>query len=122
MEKVRRAQDEYNKVVKENLTLKESLTKGDAQRSTLMKDNKRMALYEEHFKLGCQTSIEFSTDILKMLKELRREITCEETDTENLELNVTTDRLVKMQCDAVITGPAPGSKTVNNLFKRHMED
>lgn len=122
MEKVRRAQEEYNKVVSENLKIKESLTKGDAQRSTLMKDNKRMALYEEHYKLGVQTSLEFNTDILKMLKELRREITSEETDTENLELNVTTDRIIKMGCDAVITGPAPGSKTVNNMFKRHIED
>ena len=87
-----------------------------------MKENKRMALYEEHFKLGVQTSLEFNTDTLKQLKELRAEIGCEETDDENMELNVTTDKLVKLSVDATITGPAPGSKTVTNLFKRHLEE
>ena len=49
MEKVRHAQENYNKVVKENLQFQQNLSQMDKQRSTLMKDNKRMALYEEHF-------------------------------------------------------------------------
>ena len=38
-----------------------------------------------------------------------------------MELDVTSNRLIAGACDATITGPAPGSKTVNNMFKSHLE-
>eukprot|EP00353_Schmidingerella_taraikaensis_P000712 CAMPEP_0185592008 /NCGR_PEP_ID=MMETSP0434-20130131/66502_1 /TAXON_ID=626734 ORGANISM="Favella taraikaensis, Strain Fe Narragansett Bay" /NCGR_SAMPLE_ID=MMETSP0434 /ASSEMBLY_ACC=CAM_ASM_000379 /LENGTH=67 /DNA_ID=CAMNT_0028217473 /DNA_START=139 /DNA_END=339 /DNA_ORIENTATION=- len=67
------------------------MVKSDTHRSTLLQENKRMKLYEEHYRAAVQTSTDFNNDVLKQMKELRKEINCEENDTENLELNVTCD-------------------------------
>mmetsp|Transcript_43932 Transcript_43932/g.58261 ORF Transcript_43932/g.58261 Transcript_43932/m.58261 type:complete len:141 (-) Transcript_43932:13-435(-) len=102
--------------------MRNNMVKSDTHRSTLLQENKRMKLYEEHYRAAVQTSTDFNNDVLKQMKELRKEINCEENDTENLELNVTCDKLINTPVDARLSGPAPGSKTINNLFKRHMEE
>ena len=118
--KVRQAQENYERLQKENTKIEANMKKSDKERIKLIKENTKLSLFQDQYKSAINTTLDFNNSILSSLSKIRAEITCEEVSDENKLLDEVIFRIKSTPADATIKGPISGTKQVTNTFKSHM--
>ena len=54
--------------------------------------------------------------------DLRKEITCEEVEDENIEIEALANKIININIDATLTRPSAGSDRVTNTFKPYLNE